>query len=60
MAFCPECDAEIEGEAFEFEEGEVIECPECGVELEVTSTSPLEFDLIESDYDEEYEEEEWD
>ena len=59
LAFCPECDAEIEGEPFEFEEGEVIECPECGSELEVTSTSPLEFELVEGDWDEE-EEEEWD
>ena len=59
MAFCPECDAEIEGEPFEFEEGEVMECPECGVELEVTSTSPLELETIESDYDE-LEGEEWD
>jgi alpha-aminoadipate carrier protein LysW len=58
MAFCPECDAEIEGEPFEFEEGEIIECPECGVELEVTSTSPLVLELIEADDD--FEEEEWD
>jgi alpha-aminoadipate carrier protein LysW len=58
MAFCPECDAEIEGEPYEFEEGEIIECPECGVELEVVSTSPLEFELVEGDNDED--EEEWD
>lgn len=60
MAFCPECDAEIEGESFEFEEGEVIECPECGVELEVTNTTPLEFELVESEWGEGDEEEEWD
>ncbi|CAN5164014.1 MAG: hypothetical protein H0W36_14625 [Gemmatimonadetes bacterium] len=59
MAFCPECDAEIEGEPFEFEEGEVLECPECGVELEVSSTSPLEFERIEGD-DENPDDEEWD
>jgi lysine biosynthesis protein LysW len=59
MAFCPECDAEIEGEPYEFEEGEIIECPECGVELEVVSTSPLEFELIEGDFDGD-DEEEWD
>lgn len=58
MAFCPECDAEIEGEAFDFEEGEVVECPECGAELEVVSTTPLEFDVLESDWDDE-DEEEW-
>jgi lysine biosynthesis protein LysW len=59
LAYCPECDAEIEGEPFEFEEGEVIECPECGCELEVTSTSPLEFELVESDWGAD-DEEEWD
>jgi lysine biosynthesis protein LysW len=59
MAFCPECEAEIEGEPYEFEEGEIIECPECGVELEVVSTSPLEFEMVEGDFEEE-EEEEWD
>jgi lysine biosynthesis protein LysW len=59
LAYCPECDAEIEGEPYEFEEGEVIECPECGCELEVTSTSPLEFELVESDWEEDVEEE-WD
>lgn len=60
MAFCPECDAEIEGEPFEFEEGEIVECPECGVELEVTSGSPLEFELVESEWGGGDEEEEWD
>ncbi len=59
MAFCPECDAEIEGQPFEYEEGEVVECPECGCELEVVSTSPLEFELVEGDYEEDGEEE-WD
>ena len=65
MAHCPECDAEIEGDPFEFEEGEIIECGECGVELEVISTSPLELEPIESDdedteesYDD-YDEQEW-
>ena len=51
MAFCTECDAEIEGEPYEYEEGEIIECPECGLELEVVTTSPLEFELVEGDFD---------
>lgn len=65
VAHCPECDAEIEGDPFEFEEGEIIECGECGVELEVINTSPLEFEPVESDdedleesYDD-YDEQEW-
>lgn len=66
MAHCPECDAELEGDLFELEEGEVVECPECGVDLEVVSTTPLELEPVELDEDdldddhENYEEEEWD
>ena len=65
MAHCPECDAELEGDLFELEEGEVVECPECGVELEVVSTTPLELEPVELvvDLEEEYEdyyEEGWD
>ncbi len=49
----------MEGERYDFEGGEVIECPECGSELEVTSTSPLEFEVVESDWEAD-DEEEWD
>jgi alpha-aminoadipate/glutamate carrier protein LysW len=56
LAFCPECDAEIE-EEYEYEEGDIVDCPECGAELEVINTSPLEFEVI--SYEEEEEEEEW-
>lgn len=59
MAFCPECDAEIEGEPFEFEEGELVECPECGAELEVVSTAPLEFEIVSEEWEDE-DEEQWD
>ncbi len=66
MAHCPECDAELEGDPFEFEEGEVVECPECGVELQVVSTSPLELEPLEPDEEDDdenygdYDREEWD
>lgn len=43
MSYCPECEAEIDGE---FEEvGDLVSCPECGVDLEVISLDPVEFDL---------------
>ncbi len=64
MAYCPECEADID-EEFE-ETGEVITCPECGVELEVISIDPVEFDLAPEEEDEEDEyrfdedEEDWD
>lgn len=43
MSYCPECEAEIDGE---FEDiGDLVSCPECGVDLEVISLDPVEFDL---------------
>ena len=53
MATCPECEAIIDVEGDEIEEGRRLDCPECGAELEVVNTNPLELDLISSDDDEE-------
>jgi len=53
MATCPECEAIIDVEDDEIEEGRRLDCPECGAELEVVNTNPLELDLISSDDDEE-------
>ena len=60
MGYCPECGAEIEAEAYDFDEGDVVECDECGAELEVTGTSPLEFEAIDDDWDDDDEDEDWD
>ncbi len=46
MPTCPECDATIDIEEDQLEEGQTIECPECGAELEVVSTEPVELDII--------------
>jgi alpha-aminoadipate/glutamate carrier protein LysW len=54
---CPECDAEIDLDEDEVEEGEILSCPECDSELEVTQTHPVHLILL-SDEDEEDEEEE--
>jgi alpha-aminoadipate carrier protein LysW len=53
MAHCPECDATIDVEDDEIEEGQTLDCPECGAELEVVSTNPLELNLVSSDDEEE-------
>ncbi len=53
MATCPECEATIDVEDDEIEEGRRLDCPECGAELEVVNTNPLELDLISSDDEEE-------
>ena len=65
MAQCPDCEAFLDLEADDVDEGEIIPCPECGVELEVVNTNPLEFGLVEDedeelDEDDEEEEEELD
>lgn len=57
MAVCPECDAAIDIEDDEVEEGQTLDCPECGAELEVVSTNPVELNAILEEEDEEEEEE---
>lgn len=59
MVKCPECDAEIDVDEEEVEEGEILSCPECDAELEVLQTHPVHLNVI-SDDDEEEEEEEAD
>jgi len=55
MATCPECDALLEVEEDDVEEGEVINCPDCGAELEIVNTSPVEVEKIEEEAEEEEE-----
>ena len=57
MAHCPECEAVVDVDEDEIEEGEVLSCPECGVDLEVVNTNPLELDLLDEEGDEEEDEE---
>ena len=60
MAFCPECEATIDLEDDEVEEGQTMDCPECGAELEVVNTNPLELEVVSSgDEDDEEEEGRW-
>ncbi len=60
MAYCPECEAAIDLEEDDVEEGQRMDCPECGAELEVVNTNPLELDVIAgNDEDEEGEEDNW-
>lgn len=56
MAVCPECEATIDVDHNEIEEGATLDCPECGAELEVVNTNPLQLDVI---LDEEEEGEAW-
>jgi alpha-aminoadipate carrier protein LysW len=57
MAYCPECEATIDVEDDDVEEGQKLDCPECGAELEVVNTNPLELDVISTGGEEEEDEE---
>lgn len=52
MACCPECEATIDVEDDDIEEGQRLDCPECGAELEVVNTNPLELDVIATEEEE--------
>ena len=52
MAHCPECEALMDIEEDELEEGQEVICPECGVELEVINANPLELRLMEEEEEE--------
>jgi alpha-aminoadipate carrier protein LysW len=68
MVNCPQCDAAIDVDEDELDEGDIISCDECGATLRVTGVSPLEltsededdedFDDEDYDYDDEDEEDE--
>lgn len=57
MAHCPECDAKIDLEDEDVEEGQTLDCQECGAELEVVNTNPVELRVVTTE--EEEEEEAW-
>ena len=57
MVNCPNCDAVIDVDEEELDEGDSLTCEECGADLSVTGLSPLELETQE-DEDEEEEEEE--
>ena len=72
MVTCPKCDASIDVEEEDLDEGDVLSCDECGATLHVASTGPLELepeaddddddeddDGDDGDDDEEEEDEEW-
>ncbi len=57
MVNCPNCDAVIDVDEDDLDEGDSLTCEECGADLSVTGLSPLELETQE-DEDEEDEEEE--
>jgi alpha-aminoadipate carrier protein LysW len=59
MVNCPVCDAVMDVEEDELDEGDEFTCDECGAEVAVVSTDPLEIEPL-SDDDEEDEDEDED
>jgi alpha-aminoadipate/glutamate carrier protein LysW len=58
MVNCPVCDAAIDVEEDELDEGEAVSCDECGATLNVVSTDPLELAPgVDDDEDEDEEDE---
>lgn len=59
MVSCPVCDAVIEVEEDELDEGDQLSCDECGATLNVLSLDPLEVEKA-SDEDEDEDDEDED
>jgi len=55
MVNCPECDAIIDVEEEELDEGDVLSCDECGATIRVIGVDPLELEVEEDDEDEDEE-----
>ncbi len=60
MVTCPACDAVLDVEEEELDEGDELTCEECGQTLTVSSTDPLELHSGDGAEEEEEEEEEFD
>ena len=58
MVNCPNCDAVIDVDEDELDEGDSLTCEECGADLSVTGLSPLELETQEDEDEEDEEEEE--
>lgn len=56
MVSCPECEADLDIEQDEVDEGEIVSCPECGTDFEVVTTNPLELNRLSEDDDEDEDE----
>ena len=68
MVNCPNCDAVIDVDEDDLDEGDTLTCEECGADLSVVGMDPLELETTEdeeeeaeeddSDYDEDEDEDE--
>jgi len=59
MVSCPACEAVIDMEDDEFEEGQTVDCPDCGAELEIVSINPVELRVLQEEEEEEADNGHW-
>jgi len=60
MANCPNCDAILDVEDDELDEGDELTCEECGANVAVTSTDPIELETVDDDEEDDEDEEDED
>ncbi len=60
MVNCPKCNAIIDVDEDELDEGEKLTCEECGADVTVASLDPLELEVGDEEEEEEEEEEDED
>lgn len=58
MVTCPLCDAAIDLEHDEVDEGDTITCDECGSDLRVVGTEPLDLEPVEEEEEDEADDDE--
>ncbi|MGD0436182.1 MAG: hypothetical protein ABSB86_06940 [Bryobacteraceae bacterium] len=58
MVNCPNCDAAIDLDEDELDEGDTLTCEECGADLTITGLDPLEVETTEDEEEDEEEEDE--
>jgi len=60
MESCPACEADLDLDEEQLQEGGVVNCSGCGAHLEVVNTHPLELNQLDEDDDEDEDEEDFD
>jgi len=55
---CPECDADVHVDT-DADKGDIVSCEECGTDLEIVGLDPVELDIVEENYDEDEDEDEF-
>jgi alpha-aminoadipate carrier protein LysW len=60
MVNCPNCEAVMDLDVEELDEGDTLTCDECGAEVSVTGLDPLELETSEDEDEEEEEDDDED